>query len=173
MRKFDLSLERKDDLEKGKKAEKIVFDYLTKNKGHNLIDVTDIQKYRNIDVDFLMKFKNRDFMIEVKSDEVISKSKNFYLEYDMYLRDKTIEGWMTKSKADYLIYYCPSNDTLYILDFNILREWAKNQQKKKIWDKKEKCYTDVILLNINIAIKKGILKNENIIQNVAQLAFAC
>ena len=85
--------DRKDCFDKGTKAEQIVYRYLRDKRDLNLINVTKDKKYQDIDVDFLLDYKNRTFYVEVKTDYKISQTKRFLLEYNTYKDDKVWRGW--------------------------------------------------------------------------------
>ena len=158
-------LDRKGCFDKGKKAEEIVSSYLSTEKGYQLINVTNIKKYQDKDIDFLLNYRNRTFSIEVKTDYKIHKTNRFLLEYDTYKDNKVWRGWMNKSQTDYLIWYSFELNTMFILDFAKLKEWADKQPKKRINNPFEKCQFDAVFIEISKCRELGILRET--IENVA------
>lgn len=152
--------ERINCFTKGEKAEQIVFNYLRDKREMQLTNVTKDKKYQDIDVDFLLDYKNRTFSIEVKTDYKIHKTHRFLLEYDTYKDNKVWRGWMNKSQTDYLIWYSFELNTIFILDFIKLKEWADKQPKKKINNPFEKCQFDAVFIEIDKCRELGILKQE-------------
>ena len=157
--------DRKDCFDKGTKAEQIVYRYLTDKRDMELTNVTKDKKYQDIDVDFLLDYKNRTFYIEVKTDYKISQTKRFLLEYDSYVDDKIYRGWMNKSKTDYLIWYSFELNTMFILDFIKLKAWADSQPKRLTYNPEAHCHFDAVFIDINKTRELGILRQE--IKNVA------
>lgn len=158
-------LDRKGCFDKGKKAEDIVSSYLSTEKGYQLINVTNDKTYQDKDIDFLLDYHNRTFGIEIKTDYKIHKTNRFLLEYDTYKDNKVWKGWMNKSKTDYLIWYSFELNTMFILDFAKLKEWADKQPKKKINNPFEKCQFDAVFISIDKCRELGILRET--IENVA------
>ena len=157
--------ERKGCFDKGKKAEEIVSSYLSTKKGYQLINVTKDKEYQDKDIDFLLDYKNRTFGIEVKTDYKIHKTNRFLLEYDTYKDNKVWRGWMNKSQTDYLIWYSFELNTMFILDFAKLKEWADKQPKKRINNPFEKCQFDAVFIDISKCKELGILRET--IENIA------
>lgn len=157
--------DRKDCFDKGTKAEQIVYRYLRDKRDLNLINVTKDKKYQDIDVDFLLDYKNRTFYVEVKTDYKISQTKRFLLEYNTYKDDKVWRGWMDKSKTNYLIWYSFELNTMFILDFRKLKAWADTQPKKRIKNPRENCPMDAVFIDISKCKELGILKET--IENVS------
>lgn len=151
---------RKRCFARGEKAEQVIYKYLTEEKGFNVIDVTLNKKYQNIDTDFLLDFKNREFKIEVKTDFHISKYNSFLLEFDTYKDGKVYKGWMNKSQADYLIWYSFELEKVFVLDFYKLREWSNKHKLKRKYNKFEKCDFDCQIISIDECRKCNILREE-------------
>lgn len=154
----DFYNKHKKSFDKGTKAEQIVYNYLTDKRKMKLTNVTSKREYQDIDVDFLLDYKNRTFYVEVKTDYKISQTKRFLLEYNTYKDDKVWRGWMDKSKTNYLIWYSFELNTMFILDFRKLKEWADTQPKKRINNPFEKCQFDAVFIEIDKCKELGILR---------------
>ena len=161
----DFYNKHKKSFDKGTQAEQIVYRYLTDKRDMELTNVTKDKKYQDIDVDFLLDYKNRTFYIEVKTDYKISQTKRFLLEYDSYVDDKIYRGWMNKSQTDYLIWYSFELNTMFILDFTKLKEWADKQPKRLTYNPEAHCHFDAVFIDISKTRELGILRQE--IKNVA------
>ena len=96
----------KEDIERGKIGEDIIYNYLINlSNVNNVIDVRDDKKYRDIDMDFIVIFSNGEKLnIEIKTDYEAHKTGNLPYEYRSNIKNNTI-GCLEKTKADYVFWY--------------------------------------------------------------------
>ena len=120
------------DLERGKRGEKIVKKYL-ELKGCVVEDVSDNPEYQGKDIDFLVNGKT----VELKTDYIIHKSNNLFLETRYYYTKDTphvkahtvVKGYLGTSEAEYLAYYDIVWDRLYIYKFDDIKNYVINMYK--------------------------------------------
>lgn len=107
--------------------EKVKNFLLSLDNVESIESVQDIKKYQDDDIDFIVKFINKQFAtIEVKTDTY--KSGNLYYETKSCIEKNTL-GCLEKTKADYIFYYFLKYDRLYILKTNLFREWVQEEIK--------------------------------------------
>ena len=112
-----------------KKGEDIVLEYL-KKEHKNVLDVRNDKTYRKKDIDFVIDVKSLlKYTIELKSDDKISSTGNFFFETISNSVRSTL-GCFMMSQADFFYYYDTKGDKLYIFDLQRLRNWfIKNMDK--------------------------------------------
>ena len=121
--------EFRDCLQKGKQGE-IVFKGWCDKEGWKYIDVTDIEEYQDIDVDFITTDKkNNQGYVEVKTQAKVKKGE-LYIELTT---DTGGIGWWYKSKANLFAFYggYPSNK-MYLIKAKLLKEYIANSTLNKI-----------------------------------------
>jgi hypothetical protein len=113
-----------EDLNRGAKGEAIVKDYLI-SLGSDVIDVSKIKKYQDIDVDIIV---NKTFLCEIKSDDKINATGNIYCEMVSNLRIKS-PGYMIKCQAEKLLYYDTVGNILYEIDFKAMKQYVEDNKR--------------------------------------------
>ena len=103
---------------KGKVVEEIVKRHLI-GRGHTVEDVSEIKEYQKKDIDFLVANGTTKQLIsmEVKRDDNIFRTGNFFFEIGFEKENYYSMGWMGKCKADYISFYDTRRNKGYILDF--------------------------------------------------------
>ncbi len=111
-----------ESLEKGKFYEKQIEKYLLENVSSKIEDVSDIEAYQKVDVDFIDKENN--IMYEVKTDFQAHKSGN--LTYEHISRKVGLEvvgkGCFAKTTANYILYSVVGANIIYKINTIKLRE---------------------------------------------------
>ena len=113
-------------MEKGKKAEEIVFNWLKINPySKQVIDTREFRFSQRLDVDCgIEDMHGRIVLGEIKSDKWLGKGNilfethriNHYVSPYFYL------GWGWRSPAERLYYYSPDLNSVYVFLFNDLRK---------------------------------------------------
>lgn len=108
----------------GKKGQNIILTYLLKQEvTATVIDVSDVPEYRVKDIDILWNKKDgTTIKIEVKTDELMHKTGNVFLE-TVSNATKNTRGCFLSSEADYFFYYDIAQDILYVMHLNTARQW--------------------------------------------------
>ena len=107
-----------DDLKRGKKGESYVKELMA-GRNHK---VEDVSMDFAIGYDFLIDDKK----CELKTDKVINRSGNLFLEdYMEYSKGGCAKGWLKTSKAEYLFYLDEQSYNLYIYLLDELRDYLK------------------------------------------------
>jgi len=117
--------------EQAEKANKIVINYL--NNQEDTLEVKDVSKleeYQTKDIDIILFKKNGEIKkIEVKADEKMHETGNFFLE-TVSNHLKNTPGCFVYSEADEFYYYDMKLDILYIFNLNLAREWFDQNSHK-------------------------------------------
>jgi hypothetical protein len=165
---FDFSEEKKEKsyngelMEKGKKAEEIVLNWLRNNK--NIKEIIDFREWRltqRLDVDCGIETIDGKIMLaEIKSDKYLGNSNNFLFEtfrINHFIHPDSIFylGWAWRSPAKYLFYYSPKENAVYRFLFSNVRlgigkyisRCDKNSNPKTSW-----VYTDKQKTTFNLLI---------------------
>jgi hypothetical protein len=119
-------------MKRGKEGERVVIAHL-KADGFRVVDVSQDSRYYIQDIDLYIKNRDNDEVssIEVKTDRYVkgpSDTFNFCFELHRdYGNGQRYEGWLTRSKADFLFVLGAPASTryLYIFSFAKLREALK------------------------------------------------
>ncbi len=86
-------------------------------------DVSDVESYRKMDIDAILHFQDGPRRkIEMKTDTYTTG--NIFYETESCVEYNT-PGCMDKTKAEYLYYYFPGYDKVYILRMDKYRIWFK------------------------------------------------
>lgn len=105
---------------------------------NQIVDLRNIQKAREDDIDFLVKTPRGNFTLELKTDTYTSG--NFFIE-TMSAAETHSLGWAFKSRAQFLAYYFINYANIYIfrmkdiqriagsLTFSEYRKTLKNRRK--------------------------------------------
>lgn len=130
--------------------------------GFEVEDVSNEEKWREKDVDFLATKKGRTVKIEVKTDTRINTTNNFCFEKEVkhYKGHKqgwsVQDGWFPKTEADYYAIYDFVKGDIYILknDKDAIRSEAC---LKEYVPNSDGFFVDIYLLSIKKAEKVGLL----------------
>lgn len=96
-----------------------------KQHGYKVLDKTKSKKYQDIDTDLIIEKDGERTLIEVKFDTRIRETGNIFAEQITNVREQK-QGWLYKSKADYIMYIAAFTDYFYIFKTEKLREYVKN-----------------------------------------------
>ena len=115
----------------GDYGESIVRDFFEKN-GYSYKDVTKDATYQVIDVDFLVDINNKEYKMETKTskdriskyDSIMVKAHTQYLNPIM-AQKKGSDAWLTKSKADFIIFVCATTKKIIIVNFAKLKKYIE------------------------------------------------
>ena len=99
-----------EDLGRGKIGEQI-FQFLLKKMGYEVQDLSNDRMYQKQGVDFRITNETKDLLIDVKTDYVMYRTGNIFLE----LEDGPRLGWAKKTKADLIFYIDHKNQIVYLL----------------------------------------------------------
>ena len=120
----------------GKVGEAAFTEYLRNNR-YSYEDVSGNPEYWHRDIDFTLESQveeGKEITVEVKSDSLISKTGNFFIEFE---NSHPNGGWYNFCEADYIAYYDVNNKLFYIIDneklhdyidaneFRIQRRWCR------------------------------------------------
>lgn len=113
------------ELHEGEKGELVVWNLFIKQKGiKSVVDVRDDLRFREEDVDFLIEDINRQFTkVEVKTDFMLDKTGNFAYEKESSKTYHT-QGCFEKTKADFIAYYVPNINKVYLINVGLLRDFV-------------------------------------------------
>lgn len=107
-----------------------------RNKGHEVIDVSDNRLFFEPDIDLLVKHSGIEepaTPIEVKYDRLINKTGNLFVEYrhDSLSQGKQA-GWFFKCRAKLLFYMDARNNFFYVFKYKEFKDYiCKNAWKCK------------------------------------------
>ena len=108
-----------EDLARGKKGETYV-KKLMALRSHKVVDVSE---QTTIGFDFYISDKK----VELKTDYVINRTNNLFLEDSiLYSRGGSRKGWFKTCKADYLFYLDEHTLTLYIYQLSDIRKYIED-----------------------------------------------
>lgn len=94
---------------------------------YDITPATRDEQRKGIDRHFVGKVSGAHLKVEYKTDAMARKTHNAFVEVTSV--DKAQKsGWAYTSQADYLVYYIPGDEMVYILRFTTLRQhmpsWA-------------------------------------------------
>lgn len=107
-------------LKEGEEGEAFLDDYF-RERGYDIRPASDAEQRQGIDR--WMKRAAPDskwFPVEYKTDAVASRTGNAFVE-TVSVDTSGKRGWAYTSRSDWLIYYVPGDDIIYIIDFVALR----------------------------------------------------
>lgn len=112
-------------LREGTVGEYIVWNLFSKMKATRaVVDVRDDERFRKFDVDFLIENYNRQFIwLEVKTDSMAHRTGNFAYELKSSKTYNTL-GCFEKTKADYIAYYVPGYQKVFLINVGLLRDYV-------------------------------------------------
>lgn len=104
---------------KGKKGETEIKEYY-KNKGVNVVDVSENKEYQNKDIDFFFNGQS----VEVKTANYLNNHNNIILEIVSNDNEKDYKtGWLYSCLADVIIFYNPQTKVMYQFFMDDLKEY--------------------------------------------------
>ena len=100
----------------------------THNNVISIEDVSNIRKYQDQDIDFIVRLKNspNPVSIELKTDTY--DSGNIFFE-TVSNKENNVPGCMYKSQANYLFYYFSKTKELYIFNFKEYVKWFEENRE--------------------------------------------
>lgn len=114
-----------DDLERGKRGEKLVYDALTA-RGSIVTDLRDDEEARFNDIDFLLEKDGQTTTLEVKTDFRSEETGNLFIEYENSNNKRhKYKGWYCYCKAQYLCFVQETARKAYIVLFDELKQTLK------------------------------------------------
>ena len=102
-----------NDLDRGKVGERILANIVA-NKGYKISDLSDDRVYQKKGVDFRIKNDSKDVLVDVKTDYLMYKTGNIFLE----IQDGPRVGWAKKTAADLIFYIDYNSNTVYVLEWD-------------------------------------------------------
>lgn len=102
-----------NDLDRGKIGERIFSD-IVEERGWTLEDLSNDRSYQKKGVDFFVRKENQELMVDVKTDYVMYKTGNIFLE----LQDGPRVGWAKKTEANLIFYIDYNSNTAYVLEWS-------------------------------------------------------
>lgn len=110
------------DYLRGKEGEDIVSKIITQlTQDYIIYPVTDLHEQYYGDYKLIDRLSNDEVYIEVKRDDFIAKTGNFYLEEWQYFEQYDKPGFMYHP-YQFLIFVSMQNKMLYVIDFTALRD---------------------------------------------------
>ena len=124
------------DLAIGKQGEEMVMSAL-KQRGHNVVDVSDNAEYRKKDIDIIISKNGQTATIEVKNDLRSNQTGNVYIEiYNTHNPSRNYDGWFAYCDADYLCFVQTGKKKAHIVfrDELVRNCWADKYRKARSSD---------------------------------------
>lgn len=128
----------------GKRGE-IFLDHFFERR-YEIIPATEADQKVEIDRWFVNHKTGHRFSVEYKTDEAAGRYGNAFVELESN-HERGTDGWARMSQAEYLIYYIPKPETIYIVRFTDLRkhlpQWEADYPQKRIPNQTNKAYTTI------------------------------
>ncbi len=102
-----------NDLDRGKVGERI-FCNVVADKGYEIFDLSNDKAYQKKGVDFRIKKDSKEILVDVKTDYIMHKTGNIFLE----TQDGPRVGWAKKTMADLIFYIDYNSNTVYVLEWS-------------------------------------------------------
>jgi hypothetical protein len=125
--------EFKNSLTLGKLGEEEVIKYFNKQE-IEFVDVRNDKDYQSKDVDFVLYTSMDAWCVDIKTDNMISKTGNLFIETTSN-KELGKKGWLYASKADEIWYFDYVNKIIYVLHLEKFRDWFeryKDQFQERI-----------------------------------------
>lgn len=135
-------------LEQGKLTEIKIAKWLEAN-GLRVEDVSDDKRYRKRDIDLkVYDKKGIPFTMEIKSDEIQSRTQNLFIEKGMERRNGWKNGWFFYCEANVLCFHDNVNDVGQFYDWKKIKseieELSRNMNSScrliRFWNVTDNCY---------------------------------
>lgn len=119
-----------ESLKTGEYGEHAIWNLFNKQPSvRNIVDVRKDKNFQEQDIDFLIEDMSRQFTpIEVKTDYKAHQSGNIAYE----LTTSGHIGCFEKTKAKYIMYYIPGNETAHLIDVIELRTYIHEKRPVEI-----------------------------------------
>lgn len=149
-----------DYMSDGQRGEQIVIEWLSnRDEIESIIDVRQDQSMQRDDVDLQITTNQKIVLIEIKTDKHLGLSNNILFEKARINHVTTDSancvtlGWSVRSSADWIIYYGPSVNKLYLIRLHDLQRAFQKYSK----DARDKINvkiipTDEIKSTVNVLI---------------------
>lgn len=114
------------DCEKYNPGEALAKEWLIQN-GDKVIDVSKDEVFFDDDIDFIVEHNGREISVEVKWDKYIPRYRTMFVE----IKDneqKGTQGWIYKSRAEYLFYADVINRKIFVMKMDAVREYIKKHK---------------------------------------------
>lgn len=120
-------------LHDGERGELIVWNlYIKMNGVRSVVDVRDDLRFRDEDVDYLIEDAKRQFTkVEVKTDSMADRTGNFAYEVESSKTYHT-KGCFEKTKADFIAYYVPGLNQVFLINVPLLRDYVHGSNLKLV-----------------------------------------
>ena len=121
-------------LEQGKAGEEMLDQHFL--RWFRVLPVTMADQRRGIDRVFVNRSTGRVYNVEYKTDRRANQTGNAFIETVSMDAPRRVDGWVYTCQADYLIYFCPDPDVIYVLLPAALRamlqEWSARYPTRSI-----------------------------------------
>ncbi len=108
-----------EQLSKGEEAELLLDNHFSDR--FLIQPATREQQRQGIDRIFTLRTTHKSYPIEYKTDWTAGRTGNAFIE-TVSVDTMNILGWVYTSQAEWLLYYVPAREVIYILRFSALRE---------------------------------------------------
>ena len=111
------------------------FDFVIKffhDSWYNVKDVHEDKNYFDKDIDLLVEKDWKEYSVEIKFDDYIYKTNNFFFEI-VSNEEKSTAWCFLKSEADFLFYYDTKNKIWYTFKMQKLKKWFFEVRNKITW----------------------------------------
>lgn len=103
---------------------------------YRIFQVSRAYQRRGIDRVFVHRETGKSYTVEYKTDRRAGQTGNAFIETISIDTPPQVAGWVYTCQADYLVYFCPAPDTIYVLLPAVLRsvvgEWAAKYPARAI-----------------------------------------
>ena len=154
-------------LEQGKLTEIKIAKWF-ENCGFRVEDVSDNDYYKAQDIDLIIYGQdNVGHTVEIKSDEVMHKTNNLFIEQGMDRTNGWKKGWFYYCKAKIICYHDNVNDVGQVLDWRKMQEEITQYYKsRRFWNSTDRCYGWGWIIPIEDARQKGWIIKEYILKKI-------
>lgn len=109
----------------GEKAERVIDECFA--RWFDIAPVSMTDQRRGIDRQYMRRDNGCVYAIEYKTDWTAGRTGNAFVE-TVSVDTQNKPGWVYTTQADYVLYYVPGDELIYVLDVSImrchLRRWA-------------------------------------------------
>lgn len=127
-----------DSNSKGKKGEKFLDKFFAPR--YVITEATKAEQWTEIDRWYVNRKTGHRFSVEYKYDEQAGRYGNAFIETESN-HESGRRGWIYTSEAEYLIYYIPDPETIYVVRFEDLRRrfeaWKHTYPEKTVPNKEQ------------------------------------
>lgn len=150
----------KKTLQEGKKGEQEIITYF-KGRNSSVIDVSDDKEFQKKDIDLLLQNQeNQKCSVEIKTDNRMSKTGNFFFEIGNDRETGYYDGWVKYCQADYICFFDNTKKKGYILDWEKTKAILKEKAEYTCFcNRIDNCFTDAYLLPIGTAKRMNLINH--------------